>query len=208
MTIEIASAVVAASKETAKEIGKELGIETAKKTVDVCKRIDEVKSPNNIPSGGIDITKRIPRDVIIENSQKDLAKLTKEYIDDMKAKSICPDTIRAESLEVSRFELKSPEEITKLRDEFVEKKQSLRREWEVKNNQDWPKYTNDVVYNGTTIRKAGDYFDAHHPHPLQLGGKNEVDNITPMDVRNHVEIHRKTESCSKLVEAVKEAGRI
>ena len=62
----------------------------------------------------------------------------------------------------------------------------------------------DVVNDdGKVIRKAGDNYDAHHIHPLQLGGENVASNITPLDVNSHREVHSSTGSCKRLVENVK-----
>ena len=52
------------------------------------------------------------------------------------------------------------------------------------------------------IRKVGDFLDAHHVQPLELGGKNEASNITPLDLNKHKDIHSKTGSCTRLVEKV------
>ena len=56
----------------------------------------------------------------------------------------------------------------------------------------WPKYIEDVyIINSrgvlVKIREAGQDYDAHHIHPLSLGGKNEAGNITPLRADYHMD---------------------
>lgn len=58
----------------------------------------------------------------------------------------------------------------------------------------WPKYTEDVYITNVRgaqvkIREAGQDYDAHHIHPLGLGGKNEASNLTPLRADVHFD-HR------------------
>lgn len=126
------------------------------------------------------------------------------YIEDLKSKCEYPEGISKEQLANQKLEIQSPEKVAEKREEFDDNKASLRKEWEEKNGREWPKYQNDVYNkNGIKIRKAGDNYDAHHVVPLQLGGKNEASNITPIDLSKHTEIHSKDGSCTNLVNAVK-----
>lgn len=135
---------------------------------------------------------------------KDISELAKEYIDDLKSKSDCPDTIPSDAIDATKLELQPPEKVADKREEFDDNKAKLRKEWEELNHQEWPKYKEDVVNDdGKVIRKAGDNYDAHHIHPLQLGGENVASNITPLDVNSHREVHSSTGSCKRLVENVK-----
>ena len=54
----------------------------------------------------------------------------------------------------------------------------------------WPTYNEDVYdEKGRLRRRKGDKYDAHHIQPLELGGENDVSNITPLDILKHEEIH-------------------
>ena len=135
---------------------------------------------------------------------KDISELAKEYIDDLKSKSDCPDTIPSDAIDATKLELQPPEKVADMREEFDDNKAKLRKEWEELNHQEWPKYKEDVVNDdGKVTRKAGDNYDAHHIQPLQLGGENVASNITPLDINSHREVHSSTGSCKRLVENVK-----
>ena len=159
---------------------------------------DKVKSelsdkPDSEPAKG---------ETSIEN--KDISELAKEYIDDLKARSECPETISSDAIDPQKLELQPPEKVAEKREEFLDMKSSLRKQWEELNHQEWPKYKEDVENaDGVVIRKAGDYYDIHHIEPLQLGGENIVTNITPLDMNNHKEVHSSDGSCKALVNAVK-----
>jgi len=109
-------------------------------------------------------------------------KLIKEYHDDLKNNAEYPDTIEHDGEPYKKL---SSKEIAQKRAEFGDKKDQLIKEWEEKNGKEWPRYKEDVYINGKLIRKAGDRYDAHHIHPLSLGGKNESNNITPINAEKH-----------------------
>lgn len=136
--------------------------------------------------------------------KQEVSELVKDYIDDLKSKSECPETIPADAIDPSKLELQPPEIVAEKREEFDDNKAKLRKEWEELNHREWPKYKEDVVNDdGQVIRKAGDNYDAHHIQPLQLGGDNVASNITPLDVNSHREVHSSTGSCKSLVESIK-----
>lgn len=121
-----------------------------------------------------------------ENLERNLEKTLDDYFNDLKEKSDCPDTISDRPFEVDDLEKRSPEENAEMRDEFDDKRVQLKREWEEVNGRPWPKYENDVYSsNGKLIRKAGSDYDAHHIQPLGMGGRNEVSNMTPLNVEVH-----------------------
>ena len=121
-----------------------------------------------------------------ENETKDLNECVNDYFDDIRSKSECPDTLPEKPFNASELKQRSPEENSKMREEFDDMKSDLKRQWEEKNGQEWPKYKEDVYSESEKlIRKAGSDYDAHHIHPLSLGGRNEVDNITPLHAQNH-----------------------
>jgi hypothetical protein len=124
------------------------------------------------------------------SSTEQIEELRQEYIEDLKQNSEYSDTIQDDG---EPYEKISPEENAKLREEFVDinpenehNKEALIKKWEEENGKEWPRYTEDVyTHNGKLIRRAGDRYDAHHIHPLSMGGKNEASNITPMHAEKH-----------------------
>ncbi len=118
--------------------------------------------------------------------EKNIERTLDDYFIDLKEKSDCSETILDRPFEVSDLDKLTPEENAEMRDEFDDKKSQLKREWEEMNGMPWPKYEEDVYSsNGKLIRKSGSEYDAHHIQPLGMGGKNEVENITPL----HAEVH-------------------
>ncbi len=89
---------------------------------------------------------------------------------------------------------RSPQEVAEARSEFNKTRKDMIDKWEETNQRKWPTYDQDVTTaEGKTIRKAGDRYDAHHVQPLELGGKNTAENITPMHAKDHFDkqgIHR------------------
>ena len=121
----------------------------------------------------------------------------------MKENSECEDTIPEKPFSPSEIEKISPEKNAEMREEFNEKKEALKKEWEQIHGRPWPKYEEDVYSpSGKLIRKAGSDYDAHHILPLGMGGKNEVDNITPLHASVHYDkqgIHAPDRPCARLV---------
>lgn len=206
MISEVGAAAAQASLEAAKETAKEVGKSAVQKPIDIGKRIDVGKKVVEVDSKRVDISKRIVPEMAKEITGKDINRAAKDYISDLKAKSEFASTIK--SLDNSKLEIQSPEKVKQLREEFNTNKNQIRKEWELLNHKEWPKYTEDVYRNGIKVRKAGDYYDAHHVHPIKLGGTNDASNITPMDLFKHTEIHSKTGSCTRLVEKVEGAGKV
>ena len=201
---EVGKKAAEISADAAKEVAKDVGKTVGEKPVDITKRIDISKAVSDISQKGIDITKRIQPEFNKEVFDIDVKQAEKEYLKDLKTKSTCPETLSQTKLDTTKLEIQSPERVKELRAEFEDNKPTLRKDWEKLNKREWPRYKEDVYSkNDIIIRKAGDYYDAHNEQPLQLGGKNEASNLTPLDIRKHTEIHAKDGSCNKLVEAVK-----
>lgn len=137
-----------------------------------------------------------------EKQMESEKQLVEEYYEELKEKSPCPETLPEKLPDAGSYERLSPEELSKRREEFIEKRGELRRAWEEANGRPWPRYESDVYsQNGKLIRRAGDAYDAHHIQPLGLGGKNEVSNITPMHAGDHYDkqgIHAPDSPYSKL----------
>ena len=115
-----------------------------------------------------------------------LDRLGSAYKADLSAAAKYPETIPGKVFDVQAWEKLSPEQTAERREDFDDKRDTLKRSWEEKNGEPWPKYAEDVYSaNGKLIRRAGADYDAHHVQPLCLGGRNEVDNITPL----HAEVH-------------------
>lgn len=144
------------------------------------------------------------RQVLEKKKLKNIETSLNDYFKDLKKRSDYPDTIKTKPFEVNNLKKLSPKELSTKRDEFNDKKGTLKKQWEDKHGQPWPKYDRDVYSsNGRIIRKAGGDYDAHHIHPLSMGGKNEVSNITPLHAKEHYDrqgIHSPNSSYGKLSE--------
>ncbi len=128
----------------------------------------------------------VEKDLKSDDPEKDLEKVLDAYFKDMKEKSECSDTFSDKPFDVRDLKKITPEENALMREEFADKKEMLKRNWEEVNGREWPQYEQDVYSaNGNLIRKAGSDYDAHHIQPLGMGGKNEASNITPLNAQVH-----------------------
>ncbi len=114
------------------------------------------------------------------------------YVNDIRNNSDMPETIPEVPIRTGDLKRVSPEENAQLREIFSDPgfKKELKRQWETANGREWPKYAEDVFITNSRgervlIRKAGSDYDAHHIHPLCLGGKNEARNLTPLRAEVH-----------------------
>ena len=197
---------VTAKAVVGNEVAKETGKAIVEKSVDVTKRLDVTKKTISETSSGVDIAKRIKPENVSQTlkdvSGKELVDTAKNYMKDLVSKSEVAETI-TEKMDISKLEMKSADQVAKLREAFDDNKPQIRSDWEKMYNRDWPRYDHDVFNDaGNRIRKAGDCYDAHHIQPLKLGGENVASNITPLDVFKHRDIHSAGGSCTKLVENV------
>lgn len=198
------------------EVDSEIKAEPISGMVDIGKRIDVNRPINETQKNGVDIGKRISEqrfddkpsynesdDEKDTEAKTDLSKKLKDYVDDLKQKAKFPEAINDDCIDQERLEVQSPDKVKELREEFDDIKSELRNEWEKLNGQEWPRYTEQEIQElGITDRKAGDRYDAHHIQPLQLGGKNEASNITPLRVTEHRDIHSSGGSCKALVDSL------
>lgn len=138
----------------------------------------------------------------VEQLENSLEKTVSRYFSDLKARSECPDTIVDQPFQVSDLKKRTPEDNSRMRDEFDDKRTQLKREWAEANGRSWPTYDRDIYSaNGKLIRKAGSDYDAHHIQPLGMGGRNEVSNITPLNAEVHYDkqgIHASDSPYSRL----------
>ena len=84
------------------------------------------------------------------NETKDQIELKKEcseYQKELKNYSEVEDTLPNKSFDVGDLKKVSPEENRVLRDEFSNKKNELKAQWEEVNGRSWPKYSEDVYIN-------------------------------------------------------------
>lgn len=125
---------------------------------------------------------------VSDNPEKSIAELASDYIEDLKKYSECPDTIPKPPFDIDDLKKRPAEENKELRSEFTADKNRLIEEWEKANGMKWPVYEKDI-YNeyGDIVKKQGWKYDAHHIHPLSLGGKNEAANITPLRYDIHTD---------------------
>lgn len=134
-----------------------------------------IKQGSNLIDSGSDILKQ--SDGIIPKSMVD------NYFNDIIKNSEFPQTIINDG---SVWKKITAEQNDIMRTEFKKLKSTLINDWEVANNLKWPKYEADVFSDsGKLLRRAGDLYDAHHIRPLEFGGLNVFDNITPFNVNKH-----------------------
>ena len=141
-----------------------------------------------IPEHGMSIkdAKNYWKDVFSGKIEQNLDGLVKDYFDDIRNRSECPDTLSKTPFKASELRLRTPEENAKMHEEFDDLKRDMKKQWEKENNRAWPKYDHDVYSsNGKLIRKKGDDYDAHHIKPLGMGGENVASNITPLSAEVH-----------------------
>ena len=137
--------------------------------------------------------------------KKELNGHIKDYTDDLIKYSDYPETLKG--FKIKDLQQLSKEQVKEVRKEFKDRREGLIKEWEKKYGVEWPRYAENIYdKNGIKIREAGQSYDAHHKIPLSVGGKNEVDNITPMraDIHyDHSGIHAKDSACSSIQRIVK-----
>lgn len=162
--------------------------------------------PNFDPKKPLDIKKESPVASTEIQGNKEVKEAIKDYIDDLKSKSEYPDTIPDTPFNESDLSKISPEENASVHKDFDNKRAELRKQWEEKNGKDWPVYEENVYSDsGALIREAGTPYDAHHIQPRELGGKNEVDNITPIHAKDHYDkqgVHAPNSPYSNLVKRI------
>ncbi len=142
------------------------------------------------------------RDLRQDNGEN-LENILKEYVDDLRTKSECPETISDEFIHPESLVIRPPEETAQLRSEFNKEKAQLIEAWEKENGREWPVYDHDIKNSeGDIIKKAGWKYDAHHVQPLSLGGLNQASNITPLRFDLHREVHAKGSPCDRLEKAI------
>ena len=177
------------------------------------RRLDTSKNKADMkPSDHFDPDKRLePKaedDLPREEKLDRLSSLVDQYVEDIVNNSEYPETLGGFKINPSELRKISVEEQEALRKEFGNKKRSLINEWERVNGMEWPRYTEDVYdKHGNQIRKAGNYYDAHHKVPLSLGGENTVDNITPLHADVHYDhrgVHEKGSAFDEMKKVVKE----
>ncbi|WP_028517447.1 HNH endonuclease signature motif containing protein [Ruminococcus flavefaciens] len=178
-----------------------------RKPIDIINKEFKINDkPNFDPQKPLDIKtdKSLVQNEVRGN--KEVSELIKDYLNDLKSKSECPDTLNETPFKESDLRKISPEENVSARKDFDNKKADLRKQWEEKTGKEWPVYKEDVYSDSRAlIRQAGTPYDAHHIQPLELGGKNEVDNITPIHAKDHYDkqgVHAPNSPYSNLVKKI------
>ena len=187
------------SFETIKEM-KQSTIDTNELKKKIDKRIDvgslqsETRFPKNIADRRIDIRpseKQMDSKKEVTNNDAEPrrfefeSKEVQNYLKDMVEvlKTPIPDWQLPEIknyFDNNNLVKLDPQENFQKKKEFSGIKNSLIKEWERKNNKEWPRYEKDVLNkDGRVIRRAGAYYDAHHIIELSYGGPSEVWNIIP-----------------------------
>ncbi|ACT00499.1 HNH endonuclease signature motif containing protein [Paenibacillus sp. JDR-2] len=175
MIAEMVKAISEGAKEGSKEVGRE-GLSGNTSVPDFAKNA-KAESITSFETADKPLHSSI-------NETKDLSELGDQYTQDLRDLSPYPETI--EPVDLTSWEKVSSEEVAEQRMEFRNVKNSLIEEWEAQTGETWPTYDKDIFSNnGIKIRSAGDLYDAHHIRPLEFGGKNTFDNLTPL----HAEVH-------------------
>lgn len=134
-----------------------------------------IKQGSNLIDGGSTIFKQT--DNIVPKAMVD------NYFDDMIKHSEFPHTIVNDGSTWTKI---TSEQNDIMRTEFKKLKPKLISDWETANNLKWPMYDSDIFTDsGDRLRKAGNLYDAHHIKPLEFGGLNTFDNITPFHSKVH-----------------------
>ena len=169
-TEKIAKEVVETSNEKIIKVTSEIGTDKIEKTVEsVVEKIEGRGGKKVVLEVGEKIDKMLFPKYIDEVEKITKRKLTR------KQKNLLEKTLSENDF--CKLDKESWELAVK---EFRSKKSSLILEWENMTDQEWPRYTEDVI-NGKNIvvRKAGDLYDAHHIIELNAGGPNEWWNLHP-----------------------------
>ena len=146
-------AIETGAEKTAKEVS-EVSVEKAEKTIlEVGDKIDKTRFSEYID----EIEKITKREIPAQ--QKELLDHALKENDYFKLDKTAKETVL--------------KEYRKLRAELIQ-------EWEKNTGNKWPRYVEDVLNeSGAVIRKAGDYYDAHHIIEVSVGGPNKWWNLTP-----------------------------
>ena len=146
-------AIDTGAEKTAKEVA-EVSVEKAEKTIlEVGDKIDKTRFSEYID----EIEKITKREIPAQ--QKELLDHALKENDYFKLDKTAKETVL--------------KEYRKLRAEIIQ-------EWEKNTGNKWPRYVEDVLNeSGAVIRKAGDYYDAHHIIEVSVGGPNKWWNLTP-----------------------------
>lgn len=127
-----------------------------------------------------------------------------DYFDDIIKHSEFPQTIVNDGTIWTKI---TTEQNDIMRTGFKKSKPTLISDWENANSLKWPRYATDIFTDsGKELRKAGDLYDAHHIKPLEFGGLNTFDNITPLNVNVHFDkkvIHAPTSPFGNMEELFK-----
>ncbi len=159
-------------------------------------------------NGGVSIQRKKASDNKSNSANKAVAEaLQAAYYQDLMNRSQYGVSINQGKIDVQWKKI-TPERNEIKREEFGQNKNSLIKSWEEINSQEWPTYDQDVYTNsGKLIRRKGDKYDAHHIHPLSLGGENSANNLMPLHALEHFDkqgVHASDSPYGKLEKYYKE----
>ena len=191
-----AAATVGQVAATAGKVGAEAASVAGKVGGQAAATTAQSLVPKTVQSGCTDVLSKgvmdlktgkiLPDEILETDVSQRVTELIDRYCDELEQLSPCKDTLNVGSIRNETFRRLSPEETMSKRLEFDKMKPDLIRDWESVNNRSWPRYENDIYSEaGNLIRPKGGLFDAHHAHPLGMGGENKSSNITPMSAVDH-----------------------
>ena len=106
---------------------------------------DQAEQAKVEPHNNTDLSSKIDTQDV---QSKDIVQIVKDYIQDLKSKSDYPDTISDDAIDTSDLEVQPPDKVADKREEFVDKKDQLRKEWEELNRKVCAAYTRRNKLNG------------------------------------------------------------
>ncbi|MCI7589543.1 MAG: HNH endonuclease [Spirochaetia bacterium] len=147
----------------------------------------EPKEIRNREKNSLESDRVFDPDKRIEIKEKEITEQDIDnYVKDLKDKSEYPETISEKPFSPDELQKLSPEQNREMRQEYKANRSELIEQWENLNGKEWPCYKEDVYdINGNQIREKGQTYDAHHIKPLEMGGQNIAENITPLHATVH-----------------------
>jgi hypothetical protein len=166
--------------------------ETIGKTAQTTRRVDKTRRVGNI----IDTSKSVKNTT--KSGWTKLSSNSFRYVKDIEMQTgikihSSQRRLLADALRQKQYTRLSKKVISANRVKFGQIRGDLIKQWEVNTGQVWPKYSQDVTnIHGTTLRHAGQPYDAHHIIESNYGGPNVWWNIHPAAFPNQHQagIHR------------------
>jgi len=192
----VSAAAESASKALESSLPETLAVESSESSIHLFGPVDQLEvikgtSLDGLRAQNIEMLSNLreppslvePRGVE-QLTSGEISKVCEAYNDEVQQFSSASEVHVTDAAEWKKV---SPAEYGEVRRDWVMNKNEYINQWEEINAKPWPTYSEDYVQDGKTLRKEGDLYDAHHVQPLEFGGKNTAENITPMHARDHLD---------------------